>query len=69
MNATMTAEHTVMLTADERLTLRDILEEVLKETEIEWHRTEAFGAKEVVRTKAARIESLLRKVREAGQSR
>jgi hypothetical protein len=67
MNATGTAGRTLALTDDERQTLLDILEEVSKETQVEWHRTEAFAAKEVVRTKAVRVESLLRKVREAGQ--
>jgi hypothetical protein len=62
---TTKAKVTLVLTGDERQTLLDVLEEVLKETEIELNRTEAFGAKAVVSSKEAAIESILRKAREA----
>jgi hypothetical protein len=65
MSATTTARYGFVLTDAERTTLLDILEEVLKETEVELRRTEASGARRVVRTKEATIEAILRKVREA----
>jgi hypothetical protein len=66
MSTDAMAEYTLVLTDDERKTLVDILEELLKETMIELRRTESFGAQEVVRTKEMKIQSLLRKAREAG---
>lgn len=66
MSATTTAGYVLVLTDDERRTLRDVLEDVLKATEIELHRTEAFAARKVVSSKEAILQSLLRKVSEAG---
>jgi hypothetical protein len=60
--------YTLALTEEERNTLLDILEEVLKGTRLEEHRTEAFRAKEVVRARERTIESLLRKAREAARA-
>ncbi len=64
MNAGTTTAYNLALTAEERNTLLNILEEVLRETLVEEHRAEAFGARQVVRAREAAIESLLRKVRE-----
>jgi hypothetical protein len=66
MNAATTARYGFVLTDAERATLLDILEEVLKETQVELRRTEASGARRVVRSKEATIEAILGKVREAG---
>jgi hypothetical protein len=65
MHTTTKAMVTLVLTGEERQTLLDVLEEALKETEVELHRTEAFGAKAVVGSKEALIASVLRKAREA----
>jgi hypothetical protein len=54
---------TLTLTAEEREVLIDILEDALKMTEIEEHRTDALHAKQVVRSRERAIESLLRKAR------
>lgn len=62
MTATLQA-HMLELTDTERATLLDILQELLKETEVEHHRTEAFAAKQVVASRAQTIEALLNKVR------
>ena len=62
---TTKAKVTLVLTGDERQTLLDVLEEVLKETAVELRRTEAFAARKVVRTKEATIQALLRKVHDA----
>src|SRR5262249_54438382 len=53
MNTEAMHGSTLALTADERRTLVEVLEDVLKETQVELHRTEAFGAKEVVGHRAA----------------
>jgi len=47
-------EYSLVLTDHELNTLQDILEDVLKDTELELRRTEAFHAKEVVRSKERR---------------
>jgi len=65
MSTGATSPYTLALTEDERNVLADILEWVLKETQIEEHRTEAFRAKELVHARELTIESLLRKTRAA----
>ncbi len=65
MNTQMTRGYTVLLTEEERETLLNVLEEVLKATQVELHRTEAFAARKVVGTHEAKLETLLHKVREA----
>ena len=57
--------YTLSLSEDERRILLDVLEETLKATRVELHRTESFGAREVMNTREAVLESLLRKAREA----
>lgn len=66
MTTEATPQHTLALSDKERKTLVEILEEVLKETRVEEHRTEARAAREVMRGREATIESLLHKVRETG---
>jgi hypothetical protein len=61
-------QYTLALNDHEREVLLDILEEALKVTQIEEHRTEAFRAKEVVRSRERALESLLQKVRAARTS-
>jgi hypothetical protein len=61
-------QYTLALSEHEREVLLNILEEVLKVTQIEEHRTEAFRAKEVVRSRERALESLLQKIRAAGPS-
>jgi hypothetical protein len=69
MNEETRAAGTLVLTDKERRTLLDILEAVQKDTEVELRRTEAFAAQAVVRAKAATLQSLLGKAREAGPAR
>lgn len=66
MNTGTLREYTLALNDKERQVLQDILQDVLKETRVELHRTEAFAAREVVAAREATIESLLRKVGAAG---
>lgn len=65
MSTGKTSQYTLALTADERETLVELLEEALKETQVEEHRTEAFSAREVVRSHESKLESILRKARDA----
>jgi hypothetical protein len=58
-----TSELALRLTARECEELLLVLEQALKERRVEQHRTEAFHAKEVVRTQVERLESLVEKVR------
>jgi hypothetical protein len=64
MNAETLPGFALVLSEKERTTLEDILEEVLKETRVELHRTDAYAAQKVVRTREATIEALLSKVRQ-----
>jgi len=57
-------ENSLVLNEEERTTLIEILEEVLRETRVELHRTDAFAAREVVGARLAKIESLLAKAKE-----
>ena len=57
--------YALSLSQDERDVLVDILENALKTVRIEEHRTDALHAKEVIRARELRIESLLRKARAA----
>jgi hypothetical protein len=66
MNTTATPQYTIALSAEERNTLADILEEELKATAVEARRTQAFAAHEIIKAREAKVETLLRKVREAG---
>jgi hypothetical protein len=50
------------LTAQERQQLTELLEEVLKETKIEEHRTRAPSFREIVLQKEQAIASVLRKL-------
>jgi hypothetical protein len=68
MNTAAMPPYTLALTEEERTVLLHVLEEVLKVTQIEEHRTEAFRAKEVVRSRERTLESLLQKTRAAGSS-
>jgi hypothetical protein len=61
-------QYTLALDENERTVLLDVLEEALKTTQVEEHRTEAFAAKEVVHAKVQALESLLRKTRAARPS-
>jgi hypothetical protein len=65
MNATTTAPYGLVLTEAEHTTLLDVLEAVVKETEVELRRTEAFAARQVVRHKEETLQAILRKVRAA----
>jgi hypothetical protein len=64
MSAETLPGYTLVLNDKERTTLEDILEEVLKETRVELHRTERFAAQQIVRAREKTIESLLAKVRQ-----
>jgi hypothetical protein len=66
MNTGTMLQYTLVLNEEERTVLLDILEEVLKTTRVEEHRTDAFRAKGVVQARAVAIESLLQKARAAG---
>ena len=57
--------YTLELNENERNVLLDILQESLKTTQIEEHRTEALKAKGVVHSREVTIESLLEKTRAA----
>jgi len=61
----LSRRYTLELNENERNLLLDILEESLKTTRIEEHRTEAFKAKGVVHSREVTIESLLEKTRAA----
>jgi hypothetical protein len=63
MAAEVMPSSTLPLSSEEREILIDILEDVLKITEIEEHRTDALHAKQVVRSREMAIESVLRKLR------
>jgi hypothetical protein len=65
MSTARTRQYTLTLTEEERAVLQDVLEEVLKTTQLEEHRTEAFQAKAVVRARELTVESLLQKTRSA----
>jgi len=65
MSAPAGTSYTIDLTEVERRTLIEVLEEVIKETEVELNRTEAFRAHEIVRKREETLEGLLRKVRDA----
>ena len=64
MNSGVMHLYSLALDENERTVLLDVLEEALKTTEVEEHRTEAFAAKQVVHAKLEAIESLLRKAAE-----
>jgi hypothetical protein len=53
------------LNEDERNVLLDILETVLRETQVEEQRTKAFRAEELVHARELAIKSLLRKAHAA----
>jgi hypothetical protein len=57
--------YSLSLSEDERNALVNILEEVLKTTQVEEHRTDRFRAKKVVHAREVLIESLLKKARGA----
>jgi hypothetical protein len=57
--------YTLTLSADERETLLDVLQEVLKETSLELRRTASLAARKVVAHREALIESVLNKARQA----
>jgi hypothetical protein len=65
MSTTGLRQYTLALTEEERAVLLDVLEEVLKTTQVEEHRTDAFRAKAVVRARELAVESLLQKTRSA----
>jgi len=65
MNAGAKTEYRVALSEAERTVLLDVLQDLLKETQVEEHRTDRFGAKEVVRARGSAIESMLKKLRAA----
>jgi hypothetical protein len=56
------AETQLTLTAQEREQLIDLLQEVLKETKIEEHRTRTLSFRDVVLQKEQAIVSVLRKL-------
>jgi hypothetical protein len=56
------SDATLTLTADERETLIRLLEETLKATQVEEHRTRAPSARQVVLKQEDVITSLLRKL-------
>ena len=61
-------QYALALSEGERDVLVDILEEALKNAQIEEHRTDALHAKKVVQAHELTIESLLRKARGASPS-
>jgi hypothetical protein len=65
MSTGVTHQYTLALTEEERGVLLDVLEEALKTTQVEEHRTDALRAKAVVRARELGIESLLQKARSA----
>ncbi|MFL5242119.1 MAG: hypothetical protein ACJ8FY_08420 [Gemmataceae bacterium] len=65
MTAGATPQYSLAMSEEERNILVDVLEQLLKETRVEEHRTEAFRAKEVVHARVAAIESLCNKARAA----
>jgi hypothetical protein len=65
MSTVGTHQYGLTLTEEERSVLLSVLEEVLKTTQVEEHRTEAFRAKEVVHARLLAIESVLQKTRSA----
>jgi hypothetical protein len=58
-------QYTLAMTEKEREVLLDVLEEALRTTEVEEHRTDALRAKKVVHAREVAIESLLQKTRSA----
>jgi len=56
---------TITLTADERDHLLTLLEQVLRDKEIEVHRTEAFAARQVVQHQQAILEGVIGKLRQS----
>jgi hypothetical protein len=60
------ADTQLTLSADEHTQLVDVLQEVLKETRIEEHRTRTPSFREVVRQKEDAIVSVLRKLGQPG---
>jgi len=58
----MNGAYGIALNEHERDVLLDVLEQALKATRIEEHRTEALRAKDVVHAKETAIESVLRKL-------
>lgn len=58
-----TRSYTVTLSEEERKLLVDLLEDMLRTTRVEEHRTDAFRAKEIFHAREVTIESLLEKVR------
>ena len=59
------ADCTLALTQEEREELMNLLEQVLREKEIEVHRTEAFDYREHVQHQEDVLEGLLDKLRRA----
>jgi hypothetical protein len=58
------AEHQMTLTAEEHEFLRGLLEEALKETRVEEHRTRKLSYREYVLHKENLIEGLLNKLQQ-----
>jgi hypothetical protein len=56
------ADTSLTLTAEERTVLADLLEQALKETLVEEHRTRAPSFREFVKQREAAINSLLTKL-------
>jgi hypothetical protein len=65
MSTAVKGEYSIALSEAERNVLLQLLQDVLKETQVEEHRTDRFAAKEVVRARGSAIESLLKKARAA----
>jgi len=63
MNAEAMRTYSLILSEKERTTLQEVLEELVKETRVELHRTERFAAQRVVQSRESTLESLLAKVR------
>jgi hypothetical protein len=59
-------QFTIVLTAEERTILQEILEEELKETEIEEHRTDMLRAKGILQAREKTIQSMLQKIGAGG---
>ena len=66
MSSTEVLHYALALTEEERGVLLGLLEEALKTTQVEEHRTDALRAKAVVHAREQTIESLLQKARAAG---
>jgi len=62
---TGSAEFTLTLTGEERGQLLNLLEQALRDKEIEEHRTEAFKFRELVQHQEQVLQSLIAKLRRA----